>query len=69
MHGRQGGDVDAGTGPGADEILDSFDDERIDPSTELGAHTIIEAIKLALADRDAYFEAAPPWTNCSTTPM
>jgi gamma-glutamyltranspeptidase/glutathione hydrolase len=36
-------------------ILDGFEDERIDPSTELGAHTILEAIKLALADRDAYF--------------
>ena len=36
-------------------ILDGFDDERLDPSTELGAHTVLETIKLALADRDAYF--------------
>lgn len=36
-------------------ILDGFDDGRIDPSTALGAHTILETIKLALADRDAYF--------------
>jgi len=36
-------------------ILDGFDDDRLDPSTELGAHTVIEALKLALADRDAYF--------------
>jgi gamma-glutamyltranspeptidase/glutathione hydrolase len=36
-------------------ILDGFDDERLDPSTEIGAHTLLETIKLALADRDAYF--------------
>ncbi len=35
-------------------ILDGFDDDRLDPSTELGAHTLLETIKLALADRDAY---------------
>ncbi|VEW10832.1 Putative gamma-glutamyltransferase ywrD [Brevibacterium casei] len=36
-------------------ILDGFDDERLDPSTEIGAHTILEALKLAMADRDAYY--------------
>ncbi|WP_285113800.1 gamma-glutamyltransferase [Leifsonia sp. fls2-241-R2A-40a] len=36
-------------------ILDGFPDERLDPSTELGAHTVLEAQKLAYADRDAYF--------------
>ncbi len=36
-------------------ILDGFDDEYLDPSTELGAHTILEAQKLALADREAYY--------------
>jgi gamma-glutamyltranspeptidase/glutathione hydrolase len=36
-------------------ILDGFDDARLDPSTALGAHTILEAEKLALADRDAYY--------------
>lgn len=36
-------------------ILDALPDEHIDPSTELGAHTLIEALKLALADRDAHF--------------
>jgi gamma-glutamyltranspeptidase/glutathione hydrolase len=36
-------------------ILDTFPDERLDPSTEIGVHTIAEALKLALADRDAYF--------------
>lgn len=36
-------------------ILDTFPDEYLDPSTEAGVHTIAEALKLALADRDAYF--------------
>lgn len=37
-------------------ILDGFDDdERLDPSSELGAHTILEAQKLAYADREAYY--------------
>jgi gamma-glutamyltranspeptidase/glutathione hydrolase len=34
-------------------ILDRMPD--IDPSTEPGAHAILEALKLALADRDAYY--------------
>jgi gamma-glutamyltranspeptidase/glutathione hydrolase len=36
-------------------ILDGFEDERLDPSTALGAHTILEAQKLAYADREAYY--------------
>ncbi|WP_323960625.1 transferase [Arthrobacter sp. JZ12] len=36
-------------------ILDGFDDERLDPSTAVGAHTILEAQKLAIADREAYY--------------
>lgn len=37
-------------------ILDQLgSDERLDPSSALGAHTIIEALKLAMADRDAYY--------------
>jgi gamma-glutamyltranspeptidase/glutathione hydrolase len=36
-------------------ILDGFDDAHLDPSTELGAHTVLEALKLALADRDAWY--------------
>ncbi|MGY6498538.1 MAG: gamma-glutamyltransferase family protein [Microcella sp.] len=31
------------------------DDRRLDPTTALGIHTITEALKLALADRDAWF--------------
>jgi gamma-glutamyltranspeptidase/glutathione hydrolase len=36
-------------------ILDGFPDECLDPCSELGAHTILEAQKLALADREAYY--------------
>lgn len=36
-------------------ILSGFDDEYLDPSTEPGIHTILEAQKLALADREAYY--------------
>lgn len=37
------------------KILEGFEDERLDPGTELGAHTILEALKLAMADRDTYY--------------
>ena len=36
-------------------ILSGFEDRFLDPSTELGAHTVLEAQKLALADREAYY--------------
>ena len=36
-------------------LLDPLDDDLLDPSQEAGAHTILEAQKLALADRDAWF--------------
>lgn len=36
-------------------ILEGFEDEDLDPSTARGIHTIAEALKLALADRDAFF--------------
>jgi gamma-glutamyltranspeptidase/glutathione hydrolase len=36
-------------------ILDGYDDARLDPSTALGAHTILEVLKLAMADRDAWY--------------
>lgn len=37
------------------QILDGVEDARLDPSTALGAHTILEAEKLALADRDTWY--------------
>ncbi|MEU7691999.1 gamma-glutamyltransferase family protein [Microbispora hainanensis] len=41
-------------------LLDHFDDSRIDPSTAEGVHTIIEALKLAMADREAYYGHLDP---------
>lgn len=37
------------------KILEGFDDAALDPSTELGAHTVLEAQKLAMADRDVWY--------------
>lgn len=37
------------------KILEGFDDADLDPATEQGAHRILEALKLALADRDTYY--------------
>jgi gamma-glutamyltranspeptidase/glutathione hydrolase len=36
-------------------ILEPLPDEQLDPGTPEGAHTIVETLKLVLADRDAYF--------------
>lgn len=36
-------------------ILDGFEDRDLDPSTERGAHHVLEALALALADRDAWY--------------
>ncbi len=36
-------------------ILEGYPDAELDPSTGLGAHHVLEALKLALADRDAYY--------------
>jgi gamma-glutamyltranspeptidase/glutathione hydrolase len=48
-------------------ILATLPDERLDPGTELGAHTILEAMKLALADRDAYY--GDPAANEAPVPL
>jgi gamma-glutamyltranspeptidase/glutathione hydrolase len=36
-------------------ILAGFEPQEVDPSTTDGAHRVIEALKLALADRDAHY--------------
>lgn len=36
-------------------MLDPLDDALLDPSTADGAHTVLEALKLALADREAHY--------------
>jgi gamma-glutamyltranspeptidase/glutathione hydrolase len=37
------------------KILEGYDDSELDPQTDAGAHHILEALKLAFADRDAYY--------------
>ncbi|MFG2317586.1 gamma-glutamyltransferase family protein [Streptomyces tendae] len=41
-------------------MLDHFDDARLDPSTAEGVHTLTEALKLAMADREAYYGHLDP---------
>jgi gamma-glutamyltranspeptidase/glutathione hydrolase len=41
-------------------LLDSFDDAAIDLSTVDGVHTVVEAAKLAFADREAWYGDAAP---------
>ncbi|WP_366916014.1 gamma-glutamyltransferase [uncultured Nocardioides sp.] len=41
-------------------ILEGFAPEEVDPSTEAGAHRVLEALKLALADRDAWYGDPDP---------
>jgi gamma-glutamyltranspeptidase/glutathione hydrolase len=41
-------------------LLDHFDDDQIDPSTAAGIHTITEALKLAMADREAFYGHRDP---------
>ncbi|NMO88733.1 gamma-glutamyltransferase family protein [Actinomycetospora sp. TBRC 11914] len=40
-------------------LLEPYDDAALDPSTEAGAHLVLEVIKLAQADRDAWFGDVP----------
>lgn len=37
------------------KILEGLPDDHLDPSTELGAHTVLEALTLACADRDTHY--------------
>jgi len=37
------------------KILEGYEDAQLDPQTVDGAHHILEALKLAFADRDAYY--------------
>ena len=36
-------------------LLDGADDTQLDPATIEGAHLVLEAQKLAFADREAYY--------------
>jgi gamma-glutamyltranspeptidase/glutathione hydrolase len=43
-------------------MLDGLPDEALDPTTADGVHTVIEVLKLALADREAWYGDASPLT-------
>ena len=43
-------------------VLDPLPDEALDPSTPEGVHTIIEVLKLAFADREAWYGDSSPVT-------
>ena len=49
-------------------ILAGFEPHEIDPSTAEGAHRVLEALKLALADRDAHYGDPDPAVG-STVPL
>lgn len=42
------------------KILEGYDDAELDPATVDGAHHILEALKLAFADRDGYYGDPDP---------
>ena len=50
-------------------ILAGFEPHQIDPSTADGAHRVLEALKLALADRDAYYGDPDPTSGTPTAPL
>jgi gamma-glutamyltranspeptidase / glutathione hydrolase len=50
-------------------ILDGFDDDELDPQTPLGAHHALEALKLAFADRDAYYGDPDPTAGEPAVPL
>ena len=41
-------------------MLSGFEPHEVDPSTAAGAHRVLEALKLALADRDAHYGDPDP---------
>ncbi|MDL5157258.1 gamma-glutamyltransferase family protein [Actinomycetospora termitidis] len=51
-----------GQGPALLQMLALLEPDPPDPSTEEGAHRVLEAIKLAQADREAWFGDASPIT-------
>jgi gamma-glutamyltranspeptidase/glutathione hydrolase len=50
-------------------LLEGFEPHEVDPSTEAGAHRVLEALKLALADRDAWYGDPDPDGSAPPVPL
>ncbi len=51
------------------KVLEGFPDDELDPQTVPGAHHVVEALKLALADRDAWYGDPDPDAGEQPVPL
>ena len=51
------------------QILEGYPDDELDPGTVVGAHHMVEALKLALADRDAWYGDPDPAAGEPPVPL